>query len=164
MPVKIIITAAKTVSRANAAEAMAEAIDTQYIRVPGIKLVEGMQPSVKFSKGVLRPRLDHDYQLVLGETAFTLRVQNGLRNKDGKPFGEGALYTIGYGGESYSYLLGEQGWDSVLQAVSDIDGDGKPDFLIQVNGHHGAAEFLLLSRQARPGRNAPSAALAWQGC
>lgn len=141
-------------------EAMAEAIDTQYMRVPGVKMVEGRRSTVKFSKGVLRPKLGHDYSLKQGDLEFSLRVQNGLRNNQGKPYGEGALYTISYGGQAYNYLLGQQGWDSTVQAIADLDGDGKPDFLIHVNASNGSEEFLLLSGQAKPGQNPPTAKLS----
>ncbi len=142
----------------------AEIVDTRYLRVPGTKLVEGRLPTVHFSSGVLRPKLDHSYALQLGETPFTLTVQNGLRSRTGVPYGGGALYSVAYGGETYTWLLGQHGWDSVVLAVADLDGDGKPDFIVQVGGNNSGDEFLLLSSRARPGRNAPVAVLSSQGC
>ena len=51
-----------------------------------------------------------------------------------------------------------------MSAIADIDGDGKPDFLISVGGNNSGHEYLLLSSLARPGRNPPSAALHSVGC
>ena len=78
----------------------------------------------------------------------------------GRAYGNGAQYTIEYDDRKYEYSLGMQGWDSRLLAVMDIDGDGKPDFHI-VTGD--GVEFMLLSSQAKPGRNVPSASLASAG-
>lgn len=142
----------------------AERHDTRYLRVPGARLAEGRVPALQFAGGALSPKLDHTYALKLGPTDFTLRVQNGLRNKAGVAYGEGALYTVAYGGETYSYHLDGLGWDSAVQAVADLDGDGKPDFLVVVNASNSVHEYLLLSTQARPGRNLPTATLSAQGC
>ncbi len=144
--------------------AQAEVIDTQYLRVPGLKLREGRVSTVKFSRGTLSPKLDHTYQLTLGDMPFTMTVQNGLRGKNGAPYGEGALYTIGYGGETYSYHLDGFGWDTHVQAVADVDGDGKPDFFISMGGSNSGHEVVLLSSQAKPGANKPTATLSAQGC
>jgi hypothetical protein len=66
----------------------------------------------------------------------------------------GIEYTLGYGGDSYRYVLGAPGADrTVVRAVADVDGDRKPDFVIDVDGN----VYLLLSTQARPGENAPTA-------
>jgi hypothetical protein len=138
----------------------AERYDTSYIRVPGVAISEGRLPLVKFSNEVLHPMLDHTYALQLGDAAFTLTVQNGLRNKSGVAYGGGAQYTVSYGGESYVYHLGQSGCDSVIEAVADLDGDGKPDFMIKVGG---SDEYLLLSSQARPGKNKAVATLRMQG-
>lgn len=142
-------------------EEEAEAIDTQYIRVPGLALAEGRRPVVPFSNMVLRPKLDHAYELKLGDTPFTLTVQNGLRSKAGVAYGQGAQYTVAYGGDIYTYQLGAAGWDTVVQAVADVDGDGKPDFFVQTDG--GTQEYLLLSSKASPGKNLPTAVLTAQG-
>ncbi len=144
--------------------APADAIDVQYLRVPGVKLRQGTVPTVKFSNGTLSPKLDHTYQLKLGDALFTLHVQNGLRGKNGAPYGEGALYTVGYGGEFYSYHLDGYGWDTHVQAVADVDGDGKPDFFISMGGNNSGYEAVLLSSKAKPGTNKPTATLSSQGC
>lgn len=49
-------------------------------------------------------------------------------------------------------------------AIGDFEGDGRPDFLFQVGGSNSSYEALILSSQARPGRNPPTAYLASWGC
>ncbi|MBI2772490.1 MAG: hypothetical protein HYX47_22915 [Burkholderiales bacterium] len=144
-------------------EMEAEAVDTRYIRVPGARIAEGRVPAVTFLRGALVPRLDHAYELSLDGKPFTLTVQNGLRNKAGVAYGDGALYTVRSGDETYSYhLQGGAGYETRILAAADLDSDGKPDFIVQI----GDQEVLLLSSQAKPGRNAPAAVLAMQmgGC
>lgn len=145
-------------------QAQVEQIDTHYLRVPGVKLREGRLETVKFSNGVLRPKLGHEYQLMLGALPFTMTVNNGQRSRTGVAYGEGAQYVIRYGGQHYTYQLGQFGWDSVVGAVADLDGDGLPDFVIYVGGNNSSDEFVLLSSQAKPGRNRPTATLSSQGC
>ena len=144
-------------------EEEAEAVDTRYIRVPGARIAEGLLPIVAFPRGVLTPRVDHAYRLTLDGQAFTLTVSNGLRSKAGVAYGDGAVYTVRIGNDSYSYhLAGGPGWESTVLAAADLDGDGKPDFIVQIGGQ----EVLLLSSQAQAGLNAPAAVLALQadGC
>lgn len=73
----------------------------------------------------------------------------------------GVQYAIDYAGHSYTYLLGPRGAQTRIAAVADLDGDGKPDFLVQVCGQ---ALYLLLSSQAQPGANLPTAELPADGC
>ena len=144
-------------------EEEAEAVDTRYIRVTGKPLAQGRLPVVKFARGVLTPRLDHSYQLALGDRPFTLTVQNGLRNKAGVAYGEGAVYTVTTADGSYSYHLAQgYGWDTQILAAADLDGDQRPDFIVR----QGDSEQLLLSTQAGAGLNPPAATLAYQasGC
>ena len=71
-------------------------------------------------------------------------------------------YEIGYGGHSYTYVVGPAGASTSVRAVADIDGDGRPDFLVDVNG---LATYLLLSSKAQPGLNLPTAEMpAFDGC
>ena len=71
-------------------------------------------------------------------------------------------YEIGYGGHSYTYVVGPAGASTRVRAVADIDGDGRPDFLVDVNG---LATYLLLSSRAQPGLNLPTAEMpAFDGC
>ena len=139
--------------------------DDIYLRVPGSALVYGGSPAYLFRNGTttLRPMLDHRYELQLGTTAFAFTVQNGRRAANGTPYG-GALYVIEVDGASYEYLLGESGWDSTIEAIADIDGDGKPDFIVRVAGSNGDHEAVLLSSQAKPGMNRATASLASIGC
>ena len=127
-------------------EEEAESVDTRYSRVPGARIAEGRLPTVNFADGVLAPRADHAYPLALGDTPFTLSVG-----------GDGAVYTVHIGDQSYSYRLqGAEGSDSVIVAAADLDSDGKPDFIVQAAGQ----ELLLLSSRTHPGLNPPAAVLA----
>ena len=146
-------------------ESSPAASDDIYLRVPGTALVYGASPAYVFRNGttVLRPLLDHRYELQLGSTTFAFTVQNGKRTANGTPYG-GALYVIEVEGASYEYLLGEFGWDSTIEAIADIDGDGKPDFIVRVAGSNGDHEVVLLSSQAKPGMNPATASLVSVGC
>ncbi|MEO7547491.1 MAG: hypothetical protein ABIT82_03650 [Ramlibacter sp.] len=144
-------------------ESEAEAVDTRYLRIPGARIAEGRLAVVAFPRGVLTPRIDHPYQLVLGETRFSLTVQNGLRSKAGVAYGQGAVYTVQVGEQTIRWHLdGGSGWDTRVLAAADLDSDGQPDFIVQI----GDQEVLLLSSRAQPGRNVPAAVLAVQshGC
>lgn len=144
-------------------ESEAEAVDTRYLRIPGARMAEGRLPTVAFPRGTLTPRVDHPYPLVLGETQFTLTVQNGLRNKAGVAYGQGAVYTVQMGEHTMRWHLDSgYGWETRVLAAADLDSDGLPDFIVQA----GDEEMLLLSSRTQPGRNAPAAVLAVQshGC
>ena len=91
-------------------------------------------------------------------------MRNGLRGKDGRAYGDGAQYSIEYDGNTYAYSLGEFGWDSTITAIADLDGDGKPDFIISVGGNNSGYEAILLSSTAQPGSNVPTASLRSTGC
>ena len=147
------------------AAAMAR-IDYKYLRVPGVALKEGPRPAYKFRNGTpgLRPILDNRYELTLGSTPFAFTVQNGLRTAKGVAYGEGAHITIEYGGNKYEYLLGEYGWDTFIEAIADVDGDGMPDFFFTIGGSNVSYEAVLLSSVAKPGRNPPTASLSASGC
>ncbi|MBL8516015.1 MAG: hypothetical protein JNM76_03505 [Betaproteobacteria bacterium] len=140
--------------------------ETMFLRVPGAKFRQGAAMSYVFRNGTpqLSPILDHRYELKLGDKPFAFRVQNGLRGKNGEPYGDGAHYFIEYDSQHYEYSLEGFGWDSRIQAIADLDGDGKPDFLINVGGSNSGHEYLLLSSVAKPGRNPPTASLHSQGC
>ncbi|MFZ6720210.1 hypothetical protein [Undibacterium sp. Ji49W] len=138
----------------------------QYLRVPGVKFKSGKQPIYVFKNGTgtLQPQLDYQYHLELNGVPFGLRVQNGLKGKNGAPYGEGANYFIEYDGKKFEYALGYFGWDSRVLAITDIDGDGFPDFIIDINGSNSGGRFILLSSTAKPGKNAPTASLHSSGC
>ena len=67
-------------------------------------------------------------------------------------------------GQRYDYDLGGYGWDVRIAAIGDFDGDGQPDFLFELGGSNSSYEALVLSSQARPGRNPPTAYLVSWGC
>ncbi|CAN5283187.1 hypothetical protein BH11PSE11_BH11PSE11_07630 [soil metagenome] len=137
-----------------------------YLRVPGTRLRSGAIPVHVFRNGTpaLRPQLDYRYALKLNSQAFAFTVRNGLRGKHGEAYGEGAQYTIEYDGKTYLYSLGQFGWDSTIAAIADMDGDGKPDFVIYVGGNNSGYEAVLLSSKAKPGRNVATASLTQGGC
>jgi hypothetical protein len=137
-----------------------------YLRVPGATLRQGPIELLRFDNGTasFQPILDHHYRLTLGGQEFGLTVSNGLRNQQGAAYGQGAHIVVSYDGKQFDYLLGEFGWEATIRAVADLDGDGKPDFLISVGGNNSAYEAVLLSTRAKPGRNPATASLTATGC
>jgi hypothetical protein len=137
-----------------------------YLRVPGTVLKEGRQALYVFKNGTgtLRPELDYQYHLSFNGVPFDMRVQNGLKGKNGEPYGEGATYFIDYAGKKFEYPLGYFGWASKIVAITDIDGDGLPDFVIDIDGSNSGATFILLSSHAKPGKNIATASLNFWGC
>jgi hypothetical protein len=101
---------------------------------------------------------------VIAAIAFTSNAnaadavgEEGLRNKAGVAYGEGAVYTVTSGGETWSFHVpGSYGWETTIVFAADLDGDRKPDFIVQINGQ----ETLLLSSRAKAGLNPPAAVLA----
>ncbi len=139
---------------------------TSYIRVPGLSLKPRVVPLHRFKNGTttLVPELGYRFQLKLGDFPYAFTVQNGFRTPDGRPYGEGTQFTLEMDGARYEYDLGGYGWDVRLIALGDFDGDGKPDFLFSLNGSNSTHQALVLSTQARPGRNAPTTYLTGVGC
>ncbi len=72
----------------------------------------------------------------------------------------GAHYVMETGGAKFEWLLDGFGWDSEVQYAGDIDRDGKPDLIVYVNGNNSGTWYVLLSSEARPGMNRPSAQLS----
>jgi hypothetical protein len=128
------------------AEAGDDAEGAMYVRVPGAMLKEGQRAKYRFNNEVLRPKVGHQYELLLGKTRFSFVVDSSA---------EGTKYDITYGGETRSYLLGLPAAATRIHAIADLDGDTMPDFLVEV----GDFTYLLLSAKAAPGHNAPSAQL-----
>ena len=141
-------------------------IDQLYLRVPGAPLREGNIPLLTFKSGnsTLQPRLEYRYELELNGMPFSFLVRNGFRSKTGVPYGSGTRYFIEYGGQTYRYNLGGYGWDSTIKAIADLDGDGKPDFVIAVGASNSGIEVVLLSSKAKPGNNPATASLVSTGC
>jgi hypothetical protein len=132
------------------AQADAEAL---YFRLPGTAMKQGARPAYRNPTVLAQPRLGQDYELSFGQGRFGLRVESAAK---------GMHYTIAYGGQTYSYLLGPfDATRTSVKAVADLDGDAYPDFLIEVGD---AATYLLLSTRARPGHNLPTAELWAKGC
>jgi hypothetical protein len=130
----------------------ADADGAMYVRVPGARLKEGRRATYRFSTEVLHPAPGRQYELLLGKTRFSFTVDSGEQGTQ--------LETV-YGGVTHHYLLGLPAAETNVHAIADLDGDAMPDFLVEV----GDETYLLLSTQAQPGVNPPSAQLwAMGGC
>lgn len=123
-----------------------EADPSMYVHIPGTALREGVRINHLFAQKSLRPRAGQEYRFALGKTPFAFTVESSE---------QGTAYVISYGGATHRYLLGLPAAATQVHAVADLDGDRQPDFLVEVGGEM----FLLLSSQARPGTNLPSAQL-----
>ena len=133
-------------------DAAADTDDAMYLRLPGTTLKQGARNTYRNASAIAQPTLGKQYELTLGKTRFGFSVESGAK---------GMRYDIAYGGETYSYQLGAfDATETRVQAVADLDGDTRPDFLIDV----GDQTFLLLSTQARPGFNPPTVELWAKGC
>ena len=117
-----------------------------FMRVPRTRLAEGERPRVRFVAGALEPRVDTEYFFALAGTPFSFVVQSER---------DGTWLQTSYAGSIHSYRLGLPAAQTKVRAIADFDGDALPDFLVEV----GDDTFLLLSSQARPGGNEPSAQL-----
>ena len=129
-----------------------------YVNVPQAALREGAISEVPLRRRALIPVNGRAYSLTQGTTPFSLTVNNGWKGR------AGAHYVIEQDGERYEYLLDGFGWDSEIQVAGDIDRDGRPDFIVYVNGNSAGTWYLLLSSEAKPGINKPSASLTAYGC
>jgi len=127
--------------------------DALFFRLPGTTLKTGLRPTAART-GLLQPlNLDQDYSLTFGRSRVGLRVE---------AVPKGLQYTVAYAGQTYSYMLAPFDAETTqVRAMADLDGDGLPDFLIDVGGD---ATYLLLSTHARPGLNRPTAELWAAGC
>jgi hypothetical protein len=123
-----------------------------YLRLPGGTLQQGPRRTYPYVQVLAQPNLGADYELALGTTRFSVRVDEAVK---------GMEYAIGYGGQTYTYVLGPAGAErTAVRAIADLDGDANPDFLVDVDH----ATYLLLSTRAYPGVNRPTAELWGPGC
>jgi hypothetical protein len=125
--------------------------DALFFRLPGTTLKTGLRASYRHLEVLAQPQLGRDHELKMGRTRFSIRVEETRA---------GIEYAIGYGGATYSYVLAPAGASTAVLAVADLDGDTRPDFLVEVEGD---TIYLLLSTQARPGPNLPTAELPAHG-
>jgi hypothetical protein len=124
--------------------------DALFFRLPGTTLKTGVRDSYRHLEVLHQPRLGREHELSLGKR-FSLRVEE---------VDAGIQYAIGYGGQTYTYLLAPIGAQTSITDVADLDGDSRPDFLVEVADH---ATYLLLSTKAQPGANLPTAELPAHG-
>jgi hypothetical protein len=125
-----------------------------YFRLPGATLKQGTRIQYRHLAAIAEPRRGKQYELALGKTRFGFSYAAG---------DEGVRYDIAYGGAHYSYrFAGDAGSTTRVRSIADLDGDAQPDFLVDVDDQ----TYLLLSTQARPGLNLPTAELwaAHDGC
>lgn len=127
------------------------AADALFVRLPATPLKQGLRQAYRDPGVLQQPRPGTDYELSLGAMRFSVRVE---------PAGESLQYAIGYGGQAYTYVVGPADARTAVRTVADLDGDGHPDFVVDVDD----ATFLLLSAGARPGPNLPAAELRGHGC
>ena len=140
------------VRTAQPGDARNDAADAIYFRLPGTTLRQGLRTTLRSGAVLANPKFGTDYELTLGKTRFGLRVESEVK---------GMQYVISYGGQTHTYVLGPfDATSTSVRAVADLDGDGLPDFLVDVD----EATYLLLSTQARPGANLPTAELWAKGC
>jgi hypothetical protein len=140
------------VRTAQPGDATTDAADAVYFRLPGTTLRAGLRATLRSAAVLEKPTLGTDYELALGRTRFALRVESVVK---------GMQYAITYGGQTHVYVLGPfDATATSVRAVADLDGDGMPDFLIDVED----ATYLLLSTRAQPGANLPTAELWAKGC
>jgi hypothetical protein len=118
-----------------------------YLHLPGAPLMQGLRPVYASPSALQQPEFGQDYELAFAGKRFALRVDDVAK---------GMQYTIAYGGHTYTYVLGPfDATTTSVRLVADLDGDGQPDFLVQVDG----TGYLLLSTRAVPGANLPAAEL-----
>jgi hypothetical protein len=129
-----------------------------YVNLPQAALREGAVTEVALRRRALIPVNGRTYSLTQGSAPFSLTVNNGFKGR------AGAHYLIERDGERYEYLLDGFGWDSEIQLAGDIDRDGRPDFIVYVNGNNAGTWYVLLSSEAKPGMNNPAASLTVHGC
>lgn len=118
--------------------------DALFFRLPGTALKTGLRSSYRDQEVLRSARMGREHEPSLGKR-FTLRVEE---------VDAGVRYRIGYGTHEYTYIVGPKGSTTSVRAVADLDGDSRPDFVIDVDG---LATYLLLSTKAQPGLNLPTA-------
>jgi hypothetical protein len=116
-----------------------------------VRLKEGARRQYRYLEKVAQPKTGKEYQLTFGKTPFSFIVASDAN---------GTQLTVGYGGEMHDYLLGLPASQTRIEGIADLDGDGMPDFIVDV----GDDTYLLLSTQAHAGSNRPSAQLFGCGC
>jgi hypothetical protein len=139
------------VQRTSPADRTLVAADALFLRLPGAALKTGARPGYRYPTVLAQPQMGRDYELSLAATRFSVRVDESVK---------GMAYTIGYGGQTYNYVLGPfDALTTSVRFVADLDGDRQPDFLVDVDD----ASYLLLSTRAKPGANLPAAQLFGDG-
>ena len=123
-----------------------------YLNLPQRALHEGPLIEVPLRRRALTPVNGRTYSLSLGDDALHADRRQRPQGARGRALRDRARRP-----SKYEYLLDGFGWDSEIQYAGDIDGDGLPDFVVYVNGNNAGTWYVLLSSEAKPGMNAPSA-------
>ena len=137
-----------------------------FVRVPGLAWQARTVTLYRFRNGTPRlvPAPGHRYELELAGKPFAFTVRSERRAPDLVA----TRFSLEVDGQRHDYDLSEHGQGVRIEAVGDFDGDGQPDFVFSLGGvdiasEDGSDEALVLSSQARPGRNPPTAALFYGG-
>jgi hypothetical protein len=122
-----------------------------FIRVPGVQLHQGNINSYRFQNGTsaLVPMLNHRYDLTHEGQSFSFKFTKQY----------GINLAIEYDGLAFHYALDMQAEKAHVGSIADIDGDGKPDFIVSSIGEASTSEHVILSSQAKPGKNKSTARL-----
>ena len=102
-----------------------------YVNLPQARrCARGRSPRLPLRRRALIPVNGRTYALTPRHDAVLAHGEQRLKGR------AGAHYVIEHAGGTFEYLLDGFGWDSEIQSAGDIDRDGRPDFIVYVNGNN----------------------------